>query len=132
MLDDTRRGECGAEPSPSRAPRQQARSEARHLWGSNFSSRPALEFLPSSNTSLHRAPAARRRRLFLSSLHRGAKPAPVSSKSLGGAAQPQSHRSHGRYCGPGSRIAGTRSKLEVAIAVVGFPSSASRLMRSSR
>ena len=41
-------------------------------------------------------------------------------------------RDPGRYYGPGSRIAGTRSKREVAIAVVGFPSSASRLMRSSR
>src|SRR5262249_43745483 len=79
-LDDTRSGECGVQSSPSRAPQQGVVGGTRRIWAATLVPAVANQDVPSSNPSLHRTPAA-----LLSLRHRGARPAPVSSKSLGAA-----------------------------------------------
>jgi hypothetical protein len=80
-LDDTRGGECGGS-SPSKAPLLRLPIGTRRSRGSNFSFFAARQVLLSSNPSLHRTPSGGLLALSLG-LFVG-RPAPVSSKSLGG------------------------------------------------
>jgi len=78
-LDDTRSGECGVKSSPSRAPRLDEPGETRRIRAATPVPPRRVKSSLSSNTSLHRTPAAQ-----LSSFSFGIKPAPVSSNSLDG------------------------------------------------